>query len=863
MAGKTLKHILSRQFAVTALLPFLLVIVLVVVRLSPQFNSEVENHQRQLAAAITSQVNSYLASSYAEIHAIASLPLDTIKDPDRLHQLLDSHADASISLRSIYIVDSSGKIRGLGLPRGSGNSTGHKDLVGIDLSRNSLVQQVRQKAGAAWSDTFLSLVAGRLTVALAIPSGEDIVVGEIDLANLTEYLKSIVTGEGQTVFVVDRRGQVIADQNGRYTAQEMNLKNIGLVAGSLMSGTETFGTFEFEDHEMVGSIARIPLMDWHVLVAQPVEAAYRPVRTTYGIMTMGLSSAVLLGLYLALYLSRKSANRFEDLAAYARRVAAGEEAGHLPSSTIFEYNQLGEDLRQMADAVNQREQQLRETAQRLKLAMASEHLGVWDWDLQSDRMIWDEQMSELYGVDHDETGYDPEVWRARLHPECRERVVAQLEAALADTTELDLEFRILKPEGAVRDIKAVAVVIRDRDGTPSRMIGVNRDITDQRHLEGQLRQSQKMEAVGQLAGGVAHDFNNILTVIAGYCSMISAKMEPGSTQANQVDQVMLAVERAAQLTRSLLLFSRKEAMEARIIDLNAIVENVARFLKRIIGEDIQLLPSLCGQAVTIQADSNQIELALINLATNARDAMPGGGTLTIEVGVHEMDQEFINAHGFGAPGRYALLTVSDTGVGMDEAIRVRIFEPFFTTKETGKGTGLGMAIIYGIVKQHNGHINVYSEAGRGTTFRIYLPLLAAEPAERGQAEASTPARGGNETILVVEDEPAVRNLVENILTDAGYRVIVAENGLEAVSAFERAKDEIDLVLMDMIMPQMNGREAGLKIRQLRLGVHILFTSGYTANILQDRGGVEEGIELIAKPVRPRELLKRIREMLDS
>ncbi len=417
--------------------------------------------------------------------------------------------------------------------------------------------------------------------------------------------------------------------------------------------------------------------------------------------------------------------------------------------------------------------------------------------------------------------------------------------------------------GEDRILRVKKIPLYDSEGTARYMLGIAEDITDRKHLEEQLLQSQKMEAIGQLAGGVAHDFNNILMVIMGYGQMLSRDLALDAHQKEKVELIIEASDKAALLTRGLLTFSRKQEMTPRVVNLNDVVQQVHKFLARIIGEDVQLTPKPDTSELLVKIDSGQIEQVLINLATNARDAMPKGGLLTIGTGLMDVDASFVQANGYGKTGRYALISVSDTGSGMDEKTRSRIFEPFFTTKEVGKGTGLGMSIVYGIVKQHHGFINVYSEPGIGTTFRIYIPLIDKGLAEDESVVMPTPPKGGSETILVAEDDAAVLMLTEEILTSFGYLVIPAEDGEDAVEKFKVHRDTIKLILMDIIMPKKNGKEAYREIRQLDADVKIIYSSGYTLDIIQSRDVLDEGAELIMKPVQPLELLRKVRELLDG
>lgn len=390
--------------------------------------------------------------------------------------------------------------------------------------------------------------------------------------------------------------------------------------------------------------------------------------------------------------------------------------------------------------------------------------------------------------------------------------------------------------------------------------GVVRDITERRSLEMQLRQAQKMEAIGTLAGGVAHDFNNILTAIIGFASLLTMKMAKSDPFLHEVNQILAAADRAVTLTQSLLAFSRKTPIETKPVSLNNIINKVETLLIRFLREDIDFKSTLATDEMTVMADPGQIEQVLINLVTNARDAMPKGGQLRISTDSIELDREFVRVHGYGTPGRYASLTFSDSGTGMDKETVQRIFEPFFTTKEVGKGTGLGLAIVYGIIKQHKGFINCYSEPDHGTTFRIYLPLTRALPVvEKKMAE--TAPKWGDETILVAEDDTASRNFIKQVLETYGYTVVEAVDGEDAIARFIEHKDEIKLVIIDIIMPKKNGKEACRKMLKSKPDLKCLFTSGYSADIFGE--GEKRLLHFLPKPIVPTMLLRKIREMLDS
>jgi two-component system cell cycle sensor histidine kinase/response regulator CckA len=386
---------------------------------------------------------------------------------------------------------------------------------------------------------------------------------------------------------------------------------------------------------------------------------------------------------------------------------------------------------------------------------------------------------------------------------------------------------------------------------------------EKQKLQSQLLQAQKMEAVGQLAGGIAHDFNNILTAIIGYGSIALAQVKEDDPLRSCVDQMLTAANRAASLTQSLLAFSRKQIINPQPVAVNAVIERVQKLLHRIIGEDIELTTALAEGDTTVLADAGQLDQVLINLATNARDAMPDGGHLTVTTVRTTMGDDYIRSHGYGKEGTYMLISVTDTGDGMDDKTRERVFEPFFTTKEVGKGTGLGLAIVYGIVKQHNGYINVYSEPRRGTTFKIYLPAFKTDAKPIQPAGPPAPPKRGTETVLLAEDDTILRNLARAVLEGHGYIVIEAVDGQEAIDKLRLYQDRIQLLIVDVVMPKKNGKEVYEEAQRITPGLKALFASGYPADIIQKKGILEEGIKFVSKPIAPVDLLRKVRDVLDE
>ncbi len=447
-----------------------------------------------------------------------------------------------------------------------------------------------------------------------------------------------------------------------------------------------------------------------------------------------------------------------------------------------------------------------------------------------------------------------------VHPEDRARVLEiNRMRQLSQPVPPRYTFKAVKVSGEALDVE-VSASRTTYFGEPVSLVNL-RDVSDRKNLESQLRQVQKMEAIGQLAGGIAHDFNNILTALIGYGNLLSMKMGSDDPLRIYVDQILNSSQKAVQLTHSLLAFSRKQVIELKPQKLNALVQAISKLLGRLLTEDIELKILLAPQDMVIMADVTQIDQVLMNLASNARDAMPQGGSLTIETSMAEIDGKLARDLGLDGTRGHALLTVKDTGAGIPEHLKEKIFEPFFTTKETGKGTGLGLSIVYGIVKQHDGYIRVESKPGEGTTFFVYLPVVRATPVEEQPFRVAPPR--GSETILVAEDNRDVRRLTTGFLGEYGYRIVEAGDGEEAVDRFLANPGAIDLVLLDVVMPKRNGREVYEEITRVRPDVKVIFMSGYTADIMVDKG-IENGrFTCMSKPVAPDELLRKIREVLDK
>lgn len=448
-----------------------------------------------------------------------------------------------------------------------------------------------------------------------------------------------------------------------------------------------------------------------------------------------------------------------------------------------------------------------------------------------------------------------------VHPDDREKVTKINKKRQDDGgAPPRYEFKGIKKNGDVV-ILEVSATRTTYSGEPISLVYL-RDVTERRSSEAQLLHAQKMEAVGQLAGGVAHDFNNILTAIIGYGSLLHMKMGEDEPLRVYAEHILTSAQKATHLTQGLLAFSRKQIINPEPVNVNEILHNVHGLLSRTIGEDIELETSVSEEELTILADTVQIEQVLMNLAINARDAMPDGGTLTITIEAATLDQAFVRKNNFGKQGHYVRISVTDTGIGMDETTKERIFEPFFTTKEVGKGTGLGLSMVYGIVNQHNGFLRVFSELYKGTTFEIYLPLIKTQPAHE-RKEDNAHFLVGSGFILLAEDDSSLRHLTKQLLEDAGYTVIEAFDGEDVIDKFNNSKEKIDLLLLDTVMPKKDGKEAYEEISRIRPDIKALFMSGYSEDIIHKRGILQDRLNFVTKPVAPNILFKKIREILDQ
>ncbi len=501
------------------------------------------------------------------------------------------------------------------------------------------------------------------------------------------------------------------------------------------------------------------------------------------------------------------------------------------------------------------EEALREANNTLRAVIRTSPLAIYSVDLEARVRSWNAAAQRMFGWQEWELLGDP---LPHLFESDAERFEEHLEQVRRGITDTAFETRCQTREGRILEVNIWNALLRDGSGTVKGVVHMVADVTERKRLEQQLHHSLKMEAVGRLAGGVAHDFNNLLMIIEGYTQMVLSAITSDDPVRGDLEEVLKAAERAGDLTKQLLAFSRRQIVQPKLLDLNSLMRNLERMLKRIIGEDIELVTKFDNTLKAVIADPGQLEQVVLNMTVNARDAMPNGGKLIIETANVHLDEEYVRSHLTPVAGDYVMLSVTDTGVGIDAETKSHLFEPFFTTKEIGKGTGLGLSTSYGIIKQNGGDVWVYSELGKGTTFKVYLPVAGQQPVARAQRPETTMV-AGYETVLLVEDEAGVRTVLETMLRRQGYEVLTCATPDDALRVCAQVDKMIHLVITDMIMPIMTGRELARKIRVLRPGIQILFVSGYSEAKKDD--DLDPAIDYLQKPFTPEALAIKIREVL--
>ena len=500
------------------------------------------------------------------------------------------------------------------------------------------------------------------------------------------------------------------------------------------------------------------------------------------------------------------------------------------------------------------ERQLQASQSHLQLATETSGVGTWYWDLETDQMSCSPQVLKLFGLSERKKIYQMKDFFAVIHPDDQDRLNAIIARAFREGGQYHADYRVFRPDGTVAWIASTSRALRDSDGEVRRMTGISTDVTEYKRLEESFYQAQKLEAVGRLAGGVAHDFNNMLGVISAYAELL--REDPGlpASSGKRVDEIMNATQRANALTRQLLAFSRKQVINPTILDLNAVISGVKDMMQRLVGEDIRVTTTLADGLPSIKADGGQLEQVLLNFAANSRDAMPKGGKFELRTTLQTAPSQAQMPH-----GDCVCLEVSDTGEGIPPEVMQHVFEPFFTTKAAGKGTGLGLASAYGVIEQAQGMITVDSKLGIGTTFRVYLPAVAAPVVETAKPQPK-PAATRSATVLLVEDEPSLREVLTEFIRSAGMQVTTVATGQEALAHIDR-DEHLDVLLTDLVMPGMDGRTLAHAVRKKRPDLHIIYMSGHTDDTLMRKELLAEGLCYLQKPFSRADLISTLNEVL--
>jgi PAS domain S-box-containing protein len=517
----------------------------------------------------------------------------------------------------------------------------------------------------------------------------------------------------------------------------------------------------------------------------------------------------------------------------------------------------GTDITERHQAV----EAVRTAEERMRFALQSADVGIWDMDYTTGVLRWSATLEAQYGLQPGTFAGTFAAFVERIHPDDRASVVETLETARRIGDDFSIQNRSIWPDGTVRWLTGAGRMHLDERGEPMRGVGISLDVTERRTLEEQYQQAQKMEAIGRLAGGVAHDFNNLLTVILGYCDLVLDDLDPNDPRQVDMAEIKRAGASASGLTRQLLAFSRKQIIEPTLLDLNVVVADMRAMLGRLIEEDVKVVLGLPTELALVKADRGQVEQIVMNLALNARDAMPTGGTLTIATANVDLDEQYARMHLEVTPGPYVMLTVTDTGTGMTPEVQARLFEPFFTTKEPGTGTGLGLATVHGIAARSGGSVHVYSEVGRGTSFKVYFPRADAAEGVVNAPPPVTRPRAGGQTVLVVEDADGLRELARRLLQRQGYTVLVAPNADDALRLFERHAS-IDVLLTDVVMPGTSGPELARQLLERRPTLKVIYMSGYTKEATVQHGVLDPGIAFLHKPFTAETLGRKVREVLN-
>jgi PAS domain S-box-containing protein len=752
------------------------------------------------------------------------------------------------------------------------------------------------EAGAepAVSDVYIDPITSEPLISIRVPVLDPLrevklfLTAELNLKFMWDVVYRLKSGQTGYTYVVDQYGNLIAYQDTSRVLKRENLAQVPSVAEFMAHpATHLPGSSRIyrgiTGALVVGTYVPLNTPNWAIVTELPWQEAFHDffLVTLISLFIIGIMAAI--AALAGAAISRRLTVPLVTLQETATRIAQGERGLQVllagPNEVVQlagAFNSMASQLEQSLKALENRYSEvlaardaLKVSEERLRLAQEATRDGIWDWDLQTDQAYFSPQWYRMLGYEPDEFPSSYNAWATLLHPEDRGPSEAMVRQAIESHEAFRIECRMKTKDGAWRWIQSRGKAVAwDAAGNAVRLAGAHSDLTERKEaekektaLEAQLAQAQKMEAVGHLAGGIAHDFNNMLSIVIGSAELAMRDLDPESILHLHMTKIHGAAKRSGELVRQLLAFARQQTIQPKVLDINETISGMLTMLRRLIGEDIDLVWQPGQKPDYIRIDPSQLDQILANLMVNARDAIRGVGRVTIETDTVLFDESYCDAHPGFAPGRFLLLAFSDNGCGMDSQTLTKVFDPFFTTKPVGKGTGLGLSTIYGIVKQNDGFINVYSEPGQGTTFRIYFPVVAAEKIATANKPPLEALRGGSETILLVEDDPVILELGQRILADLGYTVLPAGTPARAIAMAEEYAGRIDLLITDVVMPQMNGRDLARRLDQLLPGLKCLYMSGYTANVIAHHGVLDPDVNFLQKPFTIQELAAKVGELL--
>ncbi|HEX9715068.1 MAG TPA: ATP-binding protein, partial [Desulfurivibrionaceae bacterium] len=823
-----------------------------------QIKEVISAEQFSLLSEITASLEDKLSLAHAQLIAVAPrITPETLASADIAQEAIDNRTGLQKAFDNhIFLFSPQGRL--------IAESPFLPNRRGLDLSFRSYIKETLATSAPVISDPYISSQPHKHPVIMMTAPVFDqegkiiaILAGSLDLMrpNLLGKLSEKKIGKGGYLYLLTADRTMIMHPDKARIFKKIPEGRNPLYERALQGFEGTDENRNREGVPMLTSFKRLRVKNWLLAANYPKAEAYAPLIHAAQVLLAGILIITLTAFAVIRYFSQHLTRPLLALTQHVADLPEKKgEARLFHTAAQDETATLAHAFNAMLEKLDQQQEELRQREEiyRTVTEFASDFIF---WRAPDKTMIFvSNNCQALTGYSEEEFLADPGLLDALFHPEDRERWAGHAHPMDEAGKELPLEFRIITKGGQVRWVSHVCTQIQVEAGRFLGLRGSLADITErkqaaaeQEKLKSQLVQAQKMESIGILAGGVAHDFNNILSIILGYSELLLLELATNDPARAKVQTIHEAGSRAATLTRQLLAFSRKQVVQLAPCSLNQLILNLTKMLGRMIGEDISLEVRATAQDDTVLIDPGPMEQVLLNMAVNARDAMPTGGSLIVETENRELDAEYADTHEGVTPGRYVVLSVSDTGQGMSREVQAKIFDPFFTTKERGKGTGLGLAMVFGIIKQLGGHIFVYSEPGRGTTFKIFLPVSQAA-VEKPSELSLPPLPQGNETILVVDDEPSLKTLVTAILRPLGYTMLEAGSGAEAMEISDAFSGRIDILLTDVIMPGMNGKELAEAITARRPETRVIYMSGYTDNAIAHHGVLDPGVVLIEKPI---------------